>query len=598
MLPPLREDVAVFPGPAAPDGAPSWTLYDPARHRYLRIGWLEFEALSRWALGRAEAVVEAIQAATPLRPTLADLGAIAGFAARAGLLRDASPDGTRRMLEEVRARRMSAGRWLLHHYLFLRLRLVDPDRALAWLSPRLRFLMTRGFAAAVAATAVLGFALIARQWDAYVHSLVQLFTLEGAATIGLALAASKMAHELGHGLMAKRFGCRVPAMGVAFIVLWPVLWTDTTDAWRLRGRRARLLIDCAGMGAEITLAAAASVLWSVLPDGAWRSAAFVLSSATWVTTLLVNLNPLMRFDGYYILSDVLGVPNLQERGFALARWRLREALFAPDAPPPERLHPRLHAALLAYAYATWVYRFFLFLGIALLVYHLSFKLLGIALGAVEIWFFVLRPIVAELLVWARTARRLNRRTGLTLAGGLLLLAAGLAPWDGHVDAPALLRADRQATLYAAEPGRLAIMSATGRRVEAGEVLFALDSADIDHRRRVAAAQLAGLRARLVNQAFDPERARGRARRRRPRARRSRGRQSRGARAVRRNIARRAPAAPGRACGAAPGDAGRADRPRDAARGSLCRRGRSGSPARGSAGAVPARDGRGSHRAPD
>ena len=504
---PLREDIRVFPGPAGPDGGPGWTLYDPARHRYVRIGWLEFEAFSRWGLGGADEVAAAVAQATPLRPEPADVDAIARFAMQAGLLRDASPDGSRRKLAMQQARKLGAGTWLLHHYLFLRLRLVNPDRALTRLLPWLGFIMTPGFALGVAGAAGLGFVLIARQWEAYVNSLVQLFTIEGAVLVGLALTASKMLHELGHGLVARRFGCRVPAMGIAFLVLWPVLWTDTTDAWRLRSRRARLWIDCAGMGAEVTLAAAASLLWSVLPDGGLRSAAFVLSSATWVTTLFVNLNPLMRFDGYYILSDLLGVPNLQERGFALARWRLREVLFGPGVPAPERLRPRLHAALLAYAYATWVYRFFLFLGIAVLVYHFSFKLLGLVLGAVEVWFFILRPIAAELVVWARTARRLNGRTILTLTALAAVLAALLLPWDRHVGAPALLRANRQAALYASEPGRLATVSATGRRVVAGDVLFTIESPDIEHRRRVAAAQLAGLRARLVNQAFDPERAR-------------------------------------------------------------------------------------------
>jgi putative peptide zinc metalloprotease protein len=506
---PLREDIAIFPGPCGPAGLPSWTLYDPARHRYIRIGWLEFEALSRWALGDAGAVAASVADATPLRPTAEEIDDIQGFAAGVGLLRDASAENSRRLLASVQARKVGAGRWLLHNYLFLRLRLVNPDRALRALLPWLGFTLTRGFAAAMAATALLGLLLIVRQWDVYANSLVQLFSLEGAALIGLSLLVCKLAHEFGHGLMARKFGCRVPSMGVAFLVLWPVLWTDTTDAWRLRNRSERLLIDCAGMGAEMTLAAIASVLWSVLPDGGLRSAAFILSSATWVTTLFVNLNPLMRFDGYYILSDVLGVPNLQDRAFALGRWQLREALFGVGAPPPERHAGRLRAALLAYAYATWVYRFFLFLGIAVLVYHFAFKALGLLLGAVEVWFFVLRPIVAELHVWSRIVlrRRASLRAAFTLAAMLAGLAALFVPWHTEVVAPALLRANRQATLYAAEPGTLQQLSAEGRRVQAGEVLFAIASPDIAHRRLAAAAQLAGLQTRMVNQAFDSERAR-------------------------------------------------------------------------------------------
>lgn len=87
--------------------------------------------------------------------------------------------------------------------------------------------------------------------------------------------------------------------------------------------RARLVIDCAGMVAEIMLATLATILWSLVPDGPLRDGLFTLSSSTWLLTLSVNLSPLMRFDGYYILSDLMGIPNLQERAFAWTRWRTR-----------------------------------------------------------------------------------------------------------------------------------------------------------------------------------------------------------------------------------------------------------------------------------
>ena len=101
-------------------------------------------------------------------------------------------------------------------------------------------------------------------------------------------------------------------------------------------------------------------------------------------TLLVNANPLMRFDGYFILSDWLDEPNLQDRSFALARWKLREWLFGLGDAPPERLPPRRTRLMIAYALCCWVYRFSLFMGIAFLVYHFAFKLLGIFLMLVDL----------------------------------------------------------------------------------------------------------------------------------------------------------------------------------------------------------------------
>lgn len=444
-LPPLREDISLYPGPH--DGQPSWILYDPALHRYLRIGWLEFEFLARWHLKDTEKILQSIHRDTTLRPRMEDLQSFLVFAENGDLLH---PLG-QKAIEGFKKRNKKQGNisWLLHHYLFLRIRLCNPDRFLTNIYPLFAPLFSRGFLIAIGALAGLGLMLIGRQWEAYTHSLVHLFTLEGACLIGIALSCSKIIHELGHGLCAKHHGCRVPSAGVALLVLWPVLWTDTTDGWRLTKRRQRLLIDSCGMIAEITLAIFASIAWVILPNGPLRSAMFILSSSTWILTMFVNCSPFMRFDGYYILSDLLDFPNLQERGFALTRWWIREILFKPNKPPPERFSRKLHVTLLVYSICTWIYRFFLFMGIALLVYHIAFKTLGLFLMAVEIWYFIAHPILRELMEWIKTMKtnRFNLNTGITFGIFALLLCAFLVPWQHHVHAPALLRTAQQAILY-------------------------------------------------------------------------------------------------------------------------------------------------------
>ena len=129
-------------------------------------------------------------------------------------------------------------------------------------------------------------------------------------TVRLALCVGKAVHEHGHGLAA-----RLPGAGDGSrLVLAPVLWIGIAGAWKLVRRRDRLLIDASGMLAEISLASPAALLWCVLGDGPLRNACFTLSRSTWLLTLAVNLSPLIRFDGYYILSDSLGFPNLLDRG--------------------------------------------------------------------------------------------------------------------------------------------------------------------------------------------------------------------------------------------------------------------------------------------
>ena len=144
-----------------------------------------------------------------------------------------------------------------------------------------------------------------RNWDVFQSTFIYFFSTEGLFLFLLAVFLAKIVHELGHAYTAKLYGLRVPTMGIAFLVLWPVLYTDTSDAWKLPNRRQRLSIAAAGMLAEIGLAGIATLLWSFLPDGPIRSALFMVATTTWIITLLINSNPFLRFDVYFFLSDFL-----------------------------------------------------------------------------------------------------------------------------------------------------------------------------------------------------------------------------------------------------------------------------------------------------
>jgi putative peptide zinc metalloprotease protein len=505
-LPRLRDDLRLLEGPRTRHGAPSWTLHDPIANRYFRLGWLEFEMLARWGAGDARAVADAVSRETPIPAAEEDVAAFARFLEGGGLCRAQGEAAIRRLVEQREAGRKGWLLWLLKNYLFLRLRLVRPDGFLRAALPLVSWTFSRGFLLAVLGTAALGLWLVGRQWDAFLGGLLDFATPQGAALAAVVLMGAKVLHELGHGFAARRYGCRVPAMGIAFIVLWPVLWTDTTGAWRLTSRRQRLAVDGAGVVVELALAAFASVAWALLPDGPGRSVAHLLAGATWITTLLVNLNPLMRFDGYYLFADWLDEPNLQDRSFALGRWRLRELLFGFGEPPPEALPAGRRRLLVGYAWAIWVYRFFLFLGIALVVYHLFFKLLGILLFAVEIWWFILRPIAGEFAAWGERRRRLrlNRNTaGLAAVLAALALLA-LLPWRGRVEAPAVLQAGAEAVLYAPSAAVLDRVPVEGTWVEAGGEVARLRSPDLELRVEAAERRVAHLGAEVAAASVDAE----------------------------------------------------------------------------------------------
>ena len=506
-LPPLRDDVKLMEGAREASGAPTWTLYDPCRHRFFTVDHLGFEVLTRWALGTPRAVLAAIAAETTLLADAAELVEFLRFLSGSNLLRADRPGGVKLLLDQAKAARLSWAQWLLHHYLFIRIPLVRPDAVLTAMLPLARRVLNRGVFKLVLALGAVGLILALRQWDSFLHTFQHFFSTEGAIAFAVTLSLVKVVHELAHACVAKSYGCRVPTMGVALLVMMPVLYTDVSDSWRLSSRRQRMAIGVAGVAAELGLALIATFLWSFLPDGPLRSAAFLVATTTWVSTLAINLSPFMRFDGYYLLSDWLGVSNLQDRAFALARWQLRRWMFALDEPVPEPFPDQTRGVLLVYAWVTWTYRAVVFFGIALLVYHMFFKLLGIFLMVVEVGWFLARPVAGELKEWWKRRDTIRWSPNLALclglfSGALLLLAL---PWQTRAVLPAIVRAAQYVTVFAPVPAQIVEMKvAPGREVRAGELLFRLEAPELDHKLTLAKLRLTAVSLRIQRQAVNHE----------------------------------------------------------------------------------------------
>lgn len=453
-------------------------IHDPVANRFFRIGWLDFELLSRWSAASPEELAERVRDETLLDAGEDDVEQLVVFLAHHHLLRAEAAPAVDRLRAEARRARRSPLEWLLHHYLFFRVPLLKPQHRLGPLAARLAWIYTPATAIAVVALTLLGIFLAGRQWETFASTFVDHLTLEGLAGYAVALAFAKSFHELGHAVTATRHGVRVAHMGVAFVVMFPMLYTDTSETWKLRDPKRRLAIASAGIVTELAIAGLATLAWSLVADGPVRSALFFLATASWIATLAINASPFMRFDGYFIAMDLFDLPNLHERAGAMARAWMRRTLLGWTVPDPEKLPGRGNALLVAFALATWLYRLTVFLAIALVVYHYFFKLLGIALFAVELVWFIGRPIVNELKVWfaGRRAIRTDRRhLGFALAiGGLALV---MVPWEGAVSGSGWVHAQRQQALYTPLAGRLLTLPKEGDATE-GAALFVLESPDL------------------------------------------------------------------------------------------------------------------------
>lgn len=509
-LPLLREDLRLISHGSSADAeaVTDRLIYDPLRHRYVQIDAESFDILSLWPHYRdAASLVNAVQERFARGVDEQTVLALADFLLKSDLAIDPAKSGWQTAWLRRESQRRHWAMHVVHSYLFFRIPLFSPERLLTVSLPYVRPFLRRATLHGFGILGAIGLYLVSRQWESFLGTYQHVFTPTGGMTLALVMLGVKALHECGHAYVAASHGCRVPTAGVAFMVLVPMLYTDVTDAWRLGDRRARLAIDAAGILVEIALACLALFLWPFLPEGPAKTAAFMIATASLVLTLGLNLNPFMRFDGYYLLADYWRLDNLQPRAFALGKWKLREFLFAAHDPCPDALPPRQRRLVILYAWSVWIYRLVIFTGIALMVYHMFFKVLGLILFAIEIVFFIALPILREIRQWwTRRGDFLATRRAAVSAGAIVvLLALFCVPWSSRVDIPAVIETRDTVRLFPVRAARItAVPSKEGQDIGVGTPLIILEAPEIAAQMKMAKTKLDLIALRLSRRTVDTQ----------------------------------------------------------------------------------------------
>lgn len=505
ILPVLRPDIEFHIGPDDSDGAPTYVIHDPLRGTFDSATWVQAQILKLLRVPLTiEQLLRKLSAHTTIRVSGEDVRKLCADASNRGLTADscvaevgpweARRDKPKRALAET----------LLRKSIYVRIPLFTPDafleRTICW---------ARHLAGPVALSvylviALMGVIIVGQRFDAYLATFPFFFNIRGAVCFALAIITVKVIHELSHAYVAKGMGNRVGTMGVALIFLFPIAYTDVTDSWRMPSRRKRLLIGLAGVYAELVIAGLALFVWAISPPGLGRSICFVVSSATLISTLLVNMNPAMRFDGYYVLSDLLGIDNLQSRSFAATRWALTRYLLGMRVDAPElALPPRRLVIMIAYSVFAWSYRLFLFAGIALMLYHRLTKVIGGALFAMTIYLFIVRPVVREII----KVMKMRHLFGWNPRMIVVMIICGLAllwvtvPLPRRQALPATTTPGDSQVIYAPSSGVIRELSIDlGDRVRKGQTLFVIDSVELEGQDRLAQleVQRIGIELALIN----------------------------------------------------------------------------------------------------
>jgi putative peptide zinc metalloprotease protein len=417
---------------------------------------------------------------------------------------DIPPDATvllRRHKQLVK--RQMQGR--LMNVLFPRIPIWDPDSFVKRWMPLARFIISK--LGAIVWLVVVGAAVaaLAPHWTELKDAAVDAIDLhtkpENIFLLWMTFVVIKFIHECGHAFSCRRFGGEVHEMGIMFLVFVPTPYVDASSAWSFSNKWKRIFVGAGGMIIELFVAALCAFVWlNTNRDTLINHLAYNAMLIASVTTVVFNANPLLRYDGYYILSDWLEIPNLQNKSREYILGLIKRHVFRiksqqPLPPPVQR------AWLFFYGIASSCYRVFVGLAIILMVMF-QIPVIGVlmAIGGVITWLCVpLFKLFKYLTVEPELHRKRGRAWAFTGAcAAVVILLLGIIQFPLRVRAEGILEPKEKAVLYAKQAGmvkEVAPNARNGQRLHKGDPILVCTDPDLESRLPQLENQVAAARAR-------------------------------------------------------------------------------------------------------
>jgi len=470
-----------------------WVVKDPISLHYFRFRPEEY-ALLEMLDGRTslDDLKEQFEARfPPRRITVDELSRFISTLHRSGLVIGDRPGQGPQLFERRRQRIWREWMAWLSNIMSMRFRGIDPDWMLERLDPWFGWLFSPPAIAAALVFVASAVLLVLVNFDVFRSKLPefhQFFAAGNWLYLAAALGVTKVLHEFGHGLSCKHYGGECHEMGAMLLVFTPCLYCDVSDSWMLPNKWKRAAIGAAGMYVEVIIASIATYLWWNSHPGVFNQLCLDVMFVSSVSTILFNANPLLRYDGYYILSDVLEIPNLRQKANTIlqrvaSRWCL--GIKQQDDP----FLPQRNLGLFAlYAVASSVYGWIVTASIFLFVWSVfkpyRLEVLGQILAFGAIWGLVVRPLQGIIRFFKIPGRRdevkpLNMAVTAAVAA---VVACGIAliPLPQRVWCATELRPRGEETVYVPVPGTLATLAVKpGAVVAKGDVLARLTNVDLD-----------------------------------------------------------------------------------------------------------------------
>lgn len=478
-----------------------YLLHDPYNNQFFRLRPAAYAFLLR--LGPNSTVGQAWETVLKERPEDApgqqDVVGLLSQLYASNLLTAEVPADTAALFQRYKKRVRREATAKILGAMFARFPLFDPDDFLEWVKPVSNRIFSRVGFLVWLAVVIWGFSSVVGHTGDLVAQSYRVLDPANLPWLFLVTAILKAFHEFGHMALCKKFGGTVNRAGILLMIFTPMPFADTTSAWGFRERWQRVLVGFGGMIVELFLAALAAVVWVQSGEGLLHDLAFNAMLVGSVSTLLFNLNPLLRFDGYFILSDLSAIPNLYQRSTKSLRYYFERYLFGLRRELSPADNPTEAWVLPVYGIGAGIYRFFLFGSILLFVWD-RFLLLGLIMGLVCLVAWVLVPLgklVNYLVGSPKLHLQRGRAVGVVFAClAFVLIFTRWVPFPQSIRADGILEARNSAVIITGTSGTVAeLLAAPGSRVESSQPLLRLEDPELALARRELEAQLNEARAR-------------------------------------------------------------------------------------------------------
>lgn len=474
-------------------GRSYWVVKDPVGLSYFRFQDEEFAILQ---MLDGETSLDEIKERfedefPPQKITLEELQQFLGTLHRSGLV-VAGVAGQGHQLRKRRDERRRQQRIAaVSNVLCIRFKGFDPERLLNRLYPYFRWFFSPWTVALCISLALSALTLVVVEFEVFRAKLpefYQFFSVHNAILLALVLGATKILHEFGHGLTCKHFGGECHEMGVMILVLTPCLYCNVSDSWLLPSKWQRAAIGAAGIYIEILLASICTFLWWFSQPGLFHNLCLNVMFISSVTTIIFNANPLLRYDGYYILSDIMEIPNLRQKATTILSRKLGQLCLGLEPPEDPFLPQRNQLFFALYSVAAALYRWVIVFSITWFLYKLfqsyNLEILGQCMVAAALWGLLIMPLY-KLGKFFYVPGRIDQvkkprfYTSLGVAAAALLLFCFL-PLPHSVICPLELQARDAHPVYVDVAGELKeIFVKAGERVDAGQPLAQLENLDLN-----------------------------------------------------------------------------------------------------------------------